>query len=328
MPEINIFDRVLKIIGRNYGKAFLNIAFPDMSVDLIGTEENVEISLPERPVDFVYRIRYNQKEYIFHIEFQLRHESDFPQRMFIYSAELTAQFKMPVLSLALYLEHRTSPIPNEYLVTLDSVEVNRFNYIVLKLWDYKDDILSGQLFELAPLLTLISEKPDEELLTKEKELILREADAQKRSELLASAVTIASRYFDKEFLWRFFREEVEQMRNASFIEDWIEEASKKAAKEAARKAANKARKEALIKGKEEGLQQGLQQGLKQGLKKEGRKNLLRIIDKRFGRFPYDLPIRLEELSVEQIEELIDIALEVDSLDTFEEQFDLLQKSAE
>jgi len=70
MAEINIFDKVLKIIGRNYADDFLKVAFPNMPVMLVGTEENVEISLPEQPVDFMHRINYDGNEYILHIEFQ------------------------------------------------------------------------------------------------------------------------------------------------------------------------------------------------------------------------------------------------------------------
>jgi predicted transposase YdaD len=59
---------------------------------------------------------------------------------------------------------------------------------------------------------------------------------------------------DKGFLWRFFREEVEQMREATFIEDWIEE------------------------GVERGMQQGMQQGLQQGRQQGIREGLLAGIE--------------------------------------------------
>jgi hypothetical protein len=57
---------------------------------------------------------------------------------------------------------------------------------------------------------MLVKNPDEALLVEEKALILQEADEQRRADLLAAAIAIGSGYFDKEFLWRFFREELEQ----------------------------------------------------------------------------------------------------------------------
>ena len=67
-----------------------------------------------------------QKEYILHLEFQLEHQAGFPRRMCGYYGALTEQLKQPVMTLALYLKPRRSPIPNEYVVTLGERVVNRF----------------------------------------------------------------------------------------------------------------------------------------------------------------------------------------------------------
>lgn len=254
MTKINIFDRTLKIIARNYADLLLRLAFPDVPVRLVGTLENVELSLPVRAVDFVHCVEYQAQEYILHLEFQLEHQADFPRRMCGYYGALTEQFKQPVMTLALYLKPRRSPIPNEYVVTLGKQVVNRFTYPVIPLWDHVDEIRSGKYRELAPLLAMLVREPGPDLLREERELIQQEPDERKRADLLALAVTIATRYFDKTFLWRFFREELEQMREATFIEDWIEE------------------------GIEQGRQQGLQQGLQRGLQE----NILQVLRARFG----------------------------------------------
>jgi predicted transposase YdaD len=102
---------------------------------------------------------------------------------------------------------------------------------------------------------LVSE-PGPDLLREERELIRQEPDERKRADLLALAVTIATRYFDKAFLWRFFREELEQMREATFVEDWIQE------------------------GIEQGLQEGLQQGRMESRRTQ-RENILQVLRVRF-----------------------------------------------
>jgi len=223
MAEINIFDRTLKIIARDHAGVFLKLAFPGEKINLVGTLENVELSLPEERVDFVHELEYNGQESLLHIEFQLQHQKDFPKRVFIYSAELTDQFDKSVISLALYLSRRESPIPESYTVSLGNNVINRFSYPVLKLWDYEEEIRSGRLKELVPLLPMIVKEPTVATLEEERQLILQEKDDKKRGRLLATAITIASRYFDQDFLWKFFREEVGDMREVPFISDWIKE---------------------------------------------------------------------------------------------------------
>jgi hypothetical protein len=68
----------MKILGRNYANAFLKLAFPNQTVQLIGTLENVELSLPDQRIDFLHRIRIGREEYLLHFEFQLRHKKNLP----------------------------------------------------------------------------------------------------------------------------------------------------------------------------------------------------------------------------------------------------------
>jgi len=293
MTRFNVFDRVLKIIARDYAELFLQLAFPGLGLRLIETLENVELALPEKRVDFLHRVEWGDEEYLLHLEFQLRHRADFPRRMFHYSAMLSIQFKEPVLSLALYLEPRKKPIPNEYVVKVGDAVVNRFSYPVLKLWEFREEIWQGKYRELAPLLVSLVEKPTPEVLAREKELILAEGDRRKRANLLAAAVTVASRYFEKQFLWDFFREEVEEMRYASFIEDWLEEEHHL------------------------GVQEGIQQGVKQG-RKEGAAQILRkVVLKRFGVLPSWLVEAPDGWTPEQMDALVDIALEAETAEEFE-----------
>ena len=149
---INTFDRSLKVIARNHADLFLRLALPNIPLTLVNQPENVELSLPVQPVDFVHRMLHQGQEWLLHIEFQLEHFADFPRRMCHTHGALTQQFKMPVLSFAVYLQRRKAPLPTEYLVEIDNVAINRFSYPVIKLWEYTQQIRSGQLRELAPLL--------------------------------------------------------------------------------------------------------------------------------------------------------------------------------
>ncbi|MFQ6041107.1 MAG: DUF4351 domain-containing protein [Candidatus Poribacteria bacterium] len=275
MAQINLFDRVLKILGRNYAEAFLRLTFPHQELRLIGTQENVELSLPDHRIDFLHQVKLDNQEYLLHFEFQLQHQRDVPRRVFVYSAELTEQFRKPVISVVLYLERREALLPNEYVVEMGESVIHRFNYPVLKLWDYEAEIRSGQMPEFAPLLVMLASEPSEAVLLREKELILRESNPQKRADSLATAVMIASRYFDRDWLWQFFQEEVEQMRHSTFIEDWIEE------------------------GIQQGKQQGLQQGLHQGIQQGKQSLLLQQLKAKFGELPEPVEEEIRAITSEQ-----------------------------
>lgn len=240
MANINIFDRSLKVMARNHADLFLRLVLPNTAIQLIGQPENVELSLPVQPVDFVHRTLIAEQEHLLHLEFQLDHFADFPRRMCHTHGALTQQYKLPVLSIALYLNYREAPIPAEYVVQLDKTVINRFTYPVVKLWEYTEQIRNGQLRELAPLLVMLVDEPTAQTLQEERALILAEPDQDKRSDLLALAVTLAARHFDREFLRRFFREELIQMQYATLIDEWVEEAVEKAVEKAVQEAEVKA----------------------------------------------------------------------------------------
>jgi len=194
MATLNLFDRALKVLAFHYAETFLRLAFPDADLELIGHETNVELNLPEERVGFVHRVRYNGQEYLLPLEFQLVHRADLPCRLFIYAALLTAQYELPVITLVLYLQPRARDVPTEYTVTVGERVVNRFTYPVVRLWEHVDEIRSGRFRELAPLLVMLVDEPDEQVLAEERSLILQEEDPRKRGALWATAMTVASRF--------------------------------------------------------------------------------------------------------------------------------------
>ena len=120
---MNIFDRSLKIIARNYPQDLMKVVFPSANLTLLGTADNVEISLPTQPVDFVHEVAYNQQNYTLHLEFQLEHKPYIPQRTFITAAHLTAQYKRPTLTAIIYLRPSDKDIPSHYETTIDALSL-------------------------------------------------------------------------------------------------------------------------------------------------------------------------------------------------------------
>ena len=207
MSAQKIIDRSLKILAKQYPKVFIKLAMGSLEDLAFETIENPEVNLPERRLDFVYGLQ-NEQDYILHLDFQLRHETDIPERMHLYNALLTASTKKPVISKVIYLERREyRNLPQEYVVSYQGRRENVFTYQAIKLWDHTEEIISGELKELAPLLILSTREKDEKVLAKSRELILSSEDEKWQADALSLAITVAGRYFPKEFLLKFFKEE-------------------------------------------------------------------------------------------------------------------------
>ena len=86
-----VIDRSLKILARQYPEAFIKIALGSIESIVFETIENPEINIPERRLDFVCGLADEEREYILHLDFQLHHEADVPERMHIYNALLAEQ---------------------------------------------------------------------------------------------------------------------------------------------------------------------------------------------------------------------------------------------
>jgi len=182
-----------------------------------------------------------------------------------------------VISVVLYLQRRKAAIPSVYVVKIDESVIHRFSYPILKLWDYEEEIRSGRLCELA--LMLIATEKTEEVLQNERQLILQEKDSRKRFDLLATAVMVASRYFDINFLWGFFQEEARQMRESNFIEDWI------------------------------------QQGIQRGAQQKAQSVLIHLLIAKFGKLPRSVERKIRSITNEaELDQLILRILTANTLD--------------
>jgi len=259
LPAKDIYDRSLKILAKQYPRPFIKLALGSIENKNFETIENPEINLPERRLDFVYGLQDEEQEYILHLDFQLRHKRDVPERMHIYNALLTASHNKPVISKVIYLERREyRNLPQEYVVSYQGRRQNVFIYQTIKLWDNTEEIIAGELKELAPLLILLTREKNEDVLTRSKELILESEDKKWQAEALSLAVTVAGRYFPKDFLLKFFKEEMKMLQEASIVQDWINE------------------------GIEKGIEKGIEEGIEKGEIKALQGAILDILEERFG----------------------------------------------
>ncbi len=106
-----------------------------------------------------------------------------------------------------------------------------------------------------------------------------------------TAVAGPEHFYSTGYVWQ----EVEMMRGESFIDDWLQEKW------------------------EEGMLKGFQQGFQDGRRSSSQKILLRVLRRRFGTLPRGVVAAWQDLTAEQLEELVDVALTVPNKDSFAEE---------
>lgn len=292
----NPIDRSLKALARNYPATFIRLAMGTSENRFFYTIENPEINIPEKRADLVYQIEQEDAKYLLHLEFQLHHEKDVPERMFKYSAFLTESYRLPVIPAVIYLERRNyRQLPSEYSVELDGKIMSRFTYQAIKLWDYSEAIAGGELKELAPLLIMLAEEKSADVLAKTRQLILTAENKKWQADALSVAVTVAERYLDREFLLQFFNEEVAILKESSIVQDWINEG--------------------IQKGMEKGMEKGMQKGKIEAL----REDILEILEERFDLVTRGIDKKLRETdSPAVLRFLLKKSARVNSIEEFQE----------
>ena len=224
MAKEDPVDQGMKILARKHPGSFLDLIFSyscDYSLKVI---EDPVLNIPEKRGDSIYILQKGLEKLALHIDFQLIPEREFLRRVFLYNALFTEKLAIPVCSVVIYPEKGNyDTFPDEYRVKVRDDLENSFSFKAIKLWDYRDDIESGKLPGLTPLLVLLEKKPSEKTLEKEKELINSVADKKERADLFSVAITVASRRFTREYLYEFFREEIKMLKEWDIVQEWIKE---------------------------------------------------------------------------------------------------------
>jgi len=280
-------DRALKILAGRYPDEFMKLLFGDQEDVSLLRVEDTQLNIPERRSDKIFHVKHSNKKAILNLEFVLQPRKKELSFFLVKTAMLMAHFKiLPVVTIIVYIEEgRYTLFPaqfeNQFLGFC-----NQFIFDRLFLWDFKDQIESGELPHLAPLIPLFYKNPDKRVLEKDRELIYQVSDLHERADLLALAIMVALRKFQKEFVLEFFKKEYDMLKEADFIQEWKEEWKKE--------------------GKEEGREEGIAYG-KYTL-------LMHMVRQRFRTIDPLTEKRLHNLPEKDIYELSDNLFTMQSLD--------------
>lgn len=292
----NPVDVAIKQLFRRYPRTILRLAgVPSLPASL--RWEDAAIVLAETRADQVLIVEQQEGGGALYLEYQLQPDSRVLPDWFLKCAGLTAQLKMPVSLLVVYLSRAgRNTFPDRYDVKVSGVPTG-FYFTAVHLWEHREQIESGELIELAPLLLLCDDAPILETVRQEWRLIDRSSEPRAaRRELFGLATRIAERSFPKAVLAALLREELPHMQETSLIDDWIAE------------------------GEAKGEARGRAEGEASGRAEAARRFALHLVERKFGAVPTALRMRIASADVAWCERLLDAVVAADNLASLPAEF--------
>jgi predicted transposase YdaD len=251
--ELKRFDPILKEIFSKAAGKIISLA----------TGEKIEEKLEDitSEIEFVKSLRpdllFRTKEKIFHIEIQVQHDKDLPERMLVYSLAIKEKFGQKPMQIVLFVG-KGNPPPSFFR---DEFTSHRFIVLDMK--------------KIAPDEFLRSEKPEEvivgilagkfkdkpKIIEKVKERIVEIVKNEKEIAKYIDSISFLAGLFDVKIKVKPMPIEVDIRK--TFLYRWGKEEGKK-------------------EGKKEGLKEGEQRGIVKGLKEGLIKAILSGIELKFG----------------------------------------------
>jgi len=229
---------------------------------------------------------------LIHVEVQGKQETNFAQRMYTYNHRIADRYNRQVLSLAVLCDGSPRWRPTKFKSNILGCKV-KFQFLMVKLLDYKE---KWEELEQSnnPFATVI--------MAHIKSLETRKNQEQRQ----AWKMSLTRRLYEQGY-------QRQDVLNLFHFIDWVMK---------------------LPKGLEQAFLQEITEyeqeqnmpyitsaeriGMERGRQEEAQRLLLRLLERRFKlSVPTEVQSRLQQLSVEQLEELLDVALTVDSLEQFQ-----------
>ena len=224
-------------------------------------------------------------------ELQLRYTIQMPLRMRAYAALAQEKYQLPIYPVLINIlpPPSTVTVVNSYEAEFLGLRAIQ-DYRVINLWEVDAEIVFRQpLPSLLPFVPILRGGGEASIVQR---ALTQLRASEQLNELEPLLAFFASFVLDMPLVQQIMRWDMAVLRESPWYQEILTEGEQK--------------------GREQGLQQGLQQGVQQG----ARRQLMRVLQLRFGEIPQQVQAKLESESLEQLESLMDAAIAVSSLDEF------------
>jgi predicted transposase YdaD len=212
---------------------------------------NVEVIVPTKRVDKVFKILYDGQEQILHIEFETGYDDQLKSRLLVYNANFYRDYHLPVITIVIYPFQVTMAVP-----PLHIPNILTFHFQTLPLFEQNaEDIVRQHITCMYPVVPTMQNVHDDLIAQVIGELEeLYQVDKAKLSDaivwmrlLLERSDTVSSPE----------KEQIEK-RLSMYNELWDNNPM-------VQKTREQGRQEGIQEGRQEGRQEGIQEGLQRSL---------------------------------------------------------------
>lgn len=232
-------------------------------------------------------------------ELQLRYSRRMPQRMRAYAALAEERYGLPVYPVLVNILPPTSStvIADRYESTFMDVYACQ-EYKVVNLWTVDADIAFREgLRPLLPLVPVLKGGDEESVVRRAVQVLRTDEQLSEMEPLLAF---FASFVLETRLIQQIMRWDMAVLRESPWYQEILEEGLEKG----------------IEQGIEKGIEKGVEKGLAEGLREGAQMQLVGVLEHRFETVPAEVQARLRTLDVDQLRALVDVALDVSSLDEF------------
>ena len=245
-----------------------------------------------------------QRLLLIHIEVQRGRQKKFDERMTVYFCRLFDKFREPVIGLALLVDGDPGWRPGHYSYDYWGCGVE-YRYRMVKLLDF-----ASRWDELAdsdnPMATVV--------MAQLKELATRDDAAARRVSKFDLVRRLYGRGFGREDIERLYWFIDWVMQLPDDLEADFQEELRRFEEETGMRYVTAIERAGIEKGIEEGIEKGIEKGIRKGALRQ----LLHLLQLRFGSVPEEIGWRLSELDARQLEALTSAALSAGSPASFAE----------
>jgi predicted transposase YdaD len=126
------YDNLLKRLLEHQPLAIIPFLLPEGDITIV-EELNIEVLLPPRRTDRVYKALYNRELHILHLEVETSANHNMDKRLLVYHALLLEKYNLPIISIIIY-PFKTVPVTSPLKESDADGEILSFRYRTLSLW--------------------------------------------------------------------------------------------------------------------------------------------------------------------------------------------------
>src|SRR5215472_15147145 len=160
------WDDSMKLLVRQDPQSLVSFLVPDAVFK--GMEDRELQAAPSVTSDTLFRITWQEKQVILHVEFQLKRDPEMGERLWHYNALTHIHTKLPVYSVVIYLQEDKPLVESPHVIWFPNGKpTQRLDFDTIKLWEVEPGAIEQPgLAGLLPLLPLTKDGKNHETVVR------------------------------------------------------------------------------------------------------------------------------------------------------------------